>query len=338
MMLATTVLLALHFVITRSHEWKAVRLVTGTPAPVPTPTPQPKPSLLRQPRALTGPLALQTLYGRCFVHREKNYEYVLCPFHNITQRDVSGTTWGTFYGVLGVWDDWIEDGSESAPTSQLYTDGTECGFKRRLAKVHISCGQEARLASVSEPSTCEYALALECPEVCATHVVDTAAVARAKALAANADSSTASRSSSSSPGVAVTPTRSALPSSSAKLVPSIPGSETPTSSSAPLTSRQITASDARAPTNAATAFVLTTQSPSHAAECSSEGDEICACSAIELKEALRVQAALLAELSAKFDSLLKTMASDCVTAKKAEPDMGSVLEPTAAATESPTVS
>jgi hypothetical protein len=201
-----------------------VRLVTGTPAPVPTPTPLPKPSLLRQPRPMTGELALQTLYGRCFPFKERNYEYSFCPFHNITQKDVSAA-WGAFYGVLGVWDDWQDNGGQATPTSQLYSDGTECGFKRRLARVHISCGgSEPRVLSVSEPSTCEYTFQFECPEACSTFVVNTTAVAQAKALAARDAPATPA---SSPPAVSTATTSSAIATASSAQSTTSPTSNVP---------------------------------------------------------------------------------------------------------------
>lgn len=165
--------------------WQPIKIVSGTPAPVPTPVPPAPPALLREPSPLSGPLVLQTLLGRCFTTRGGVYEYRLCPFANVTQKDVSGA-WNAFFGVLGVWDSWLPEGGSGgdvAPT-QLYTDGTPCGFKRRQAKARLVCGDVPRLSSVSEPVTCEYSMELEAPEACAGFQANASELLRVKLYAA----------------------------------------------------------------------------------------------------------------------------------------------------------
>lgn len=48
-------------------------------------------------------------------------------------------------------------------------DGDACHSRSRQSKVELTCGQRNRLAHVSEPSTCEYALTFETPLVCHPH-------------------------------------------------------------------------------------------------------------------------------------------------------------------------
>lgn len=86
----------------------SVKIVNGassTPGAVPTGTPRPPPTLNRQPSEFAGPELLRALKGGCFYATFGIYEYGLCPFLNITQRDTTGA-WNGFYGVLGVWDGW----------------------------------------------------------------------------------------------------------------------------------------------------------------------------------------------------------------------------------------
>ncbi|XP_036016356.1 N-acetylglucosamine-1-phosphotransferase subunit gamma isoform X2 [Mus musculus] len=49
------------------------------------------------------------------------------------------------------------------------TDGDSCHSRSRQSKVELTCGKINRLAHVSEPSTCVYALTFETPLVCHPH-------------------------------------------------------------------------------------------------------------------------------------------------------------------------
>ncbi|KAL0617213.1 N-acetylglucosamine-1-phosphotransferase subunit gamma [Plecturocebus cupreus] len=48
-------------------------------------------------------------------------------------------------------------------------DGDACRSRSRQSKVELTCGKSNRLAHVSEPSTCVYALTFETPLVCHPH-------------------------------------------------------------------------------------------------------------------------------------------------------------------------
>nr|KAF6489539.1 N-acetylglucosamine-1-phosphate transferase subunit gamma [Molossus molossus] len=48
-------------------------------------------------------------------------------------------------------------------------DGDSCHSRSRQSKVELTCGKSNRLAHVSEPSTCVYALTFETPLVCHPH-------------------------------------------------------------------------------------------------------------------------------------------------------------------------
>lgn len=129
------------------------------------------PTLTRQPRVFSGPSSLYSLTHSCFHGELNDYDYVVCPFANVTQRQ-KGSTWSGFWGVLGVWDAWeknkTSDGSEYY-TTQSYTDGTDCGGKARRTSVTLQCSGPWRthaLRGIAEPKTCEYTMTLMCPEAC----------------------------------------------------------------------------------------------------------------------------------------------------------------------------
>jgi hypothetical protein len=133
------------------------------------------PTPLRAPQDAYGPPALLPLAGRCFTIDQERYQYSLCPFFNVTQRDVP-SSWNSFWGLLGVWEGWAAaapaaaggGGGGGARLRGEYTDGTECGtVKRRTVVTHVCSSAGAYvLKGVAEPSTCEYAMTLASPEAC----------------------------------------------------------------------------------------------------------------------------------------------------------------------------
>jgi hypothetical protein len=153
-----------------------MKLVQGTPHPAVTVAPVSGPSTPvphRAADAFAGPHELRALLGRCFGTTHGNYEYQICPFVNVTQREAS-SSWTAFYGILGLWGRWVG----RAPTGtaalvgakQRYDDGTECtGIgRRRHAEVRWECSRTGSysLTDVREPRTCEYELVFTCPEAC----------------------------------------------------------------------------------------------------------------------------------------------------------------------------
>lgn len=97
----------------RSTQFKPGKAVEGTPRPKPTPVPSPTPIIPepeRDPVPRHGPAdLLQELADTCLPLRQGSYKYELCPFRNITQLDVSGTSpWGQapFFGILGLFRGW----------------------------------------------------------------------------------------------------------------------------------------------------------------------------------------------------------------------------------------
>lgn len=96
------------------------------------------------------------------------YKYELCPFHNVTQHEQT-FRWNAYSGILGIWHEWeITNGTF---TGMWMRDGDSCRSQSRQSKVELTCGKSNRLAHVSEPSTCVYALTFETPLVCHPHAL-----------------------------------------------------------------------------------------------------------------------------------------------------------------------
>lgn len=132
---------------------------------------QQAPTAFRVPYKASGPPALLGLRGRCFfvdVAGVKSYEYGICPFANVTQRETGGT-WNAFYGLLGLWDDWVSPQSGAAVIRGRFSDGTDCSGTRRVAVVSFTCSGPAgvyAIKGIAEPKTCEYEFTFACPEAC----------------------------------------------------------------------------------------------------------------------------------------------------------------------------
>ncbi|XP_021107033.1 N-acetylglucosamine-1-phosphotransferase subunit gamma isoform X2 [Heterocephalus glaber] len=128
----------------------------------------------RDPSPLTGPAHLFRLSGKCFSLVESTYKYEFCPFHNVTQHEQT-FRWNAYSGVLGficwclssIWHEW--EITNNTFMGMWMRDGDSCRARSRQSKVELTCGKNNRLAHVSEPSTCVYALTFETPLVCHPH-------------------------------------------------------------------------------------------------------------------------------------------------------------------------
>jgi hypothetical protein len=141
------------------------RVPSAAPSTAPAAYNTKSPTPLRPPADAHGPLALLPLAGRCFSVQQERYEYTICPFFNVTQRDVP-SSWNSFWGLLGLWEGWAPPGGGALRGE--YSDGTDCGaVKRRTVVTHAcSTGGAYVLKGVAEPRTCEYAMTLASPEAC----------------------------------------------------------------------------------------------------------------------------------------------------------------------------
>ncbi|KAI6054224.1 N-acetylglucosamine-1-phosphotransferase subunit gamma isoform X1 [Marmota monax] len=120
----------------------------------------------REPSPLSGPAHLFRLSGKCFSLVESTYKYEFCPFHNVTQHEQT-FRWNAYSGILGIWQEW--EITNNTFTGMWMRDGDSCRSRSRQSKVELTCGKSNRLAHVSEPSTCIYALTFETPLVCHPH-------------------------------------------------------------------------------------------------------------------------------------------------------------------------
>ncbi|XP_069876014.1 N-acetylglucosamine-1-phosphotransferase subunit gamma [Dipodomys merriami] len=120
----------------------------------------------REPSPLSGPAHLFRLSGKCFSLVESTYKYEFCPFHNVTQHEQT-FRWNAYSGILGIWHEW--EISNNTFTGMWMSEGDSCRTRSRQSKVELTCGESNRLAHVSEPSTCVYALTFETPLVCHPH-------------------------------------------------------------------------------------------------------------------------------------------------------------------------
>ena len=159
---------ALHLAALPSAIAVDIKLVHGAPNQTPLPSASLPPVPFRPPKPWSGPPAFEAFAVEplCVTGTSLNYAYTVCPFHNVTQREI--VTYGSgLVFILGIWDAW-----EVTPGplygKQLYTDGNDAGCtKRRAASVSLVCDEAAyTVTGISEPATCEYALTLHCPEAC----------------------------------------------------------------------------------------------------------------------------------------------------------------------------
>eukprot|EP00071_Canis_lupus_P002887 XP_003639173.3 N-acetylglucosamine-1-phosphotransferase subunit gamma [Canis lupus familiaris] len=120
----------------------------------------------REPSPVSGPAHLFRLSGKCFSLVESTYKYEFCPFHNVTQHEQT-FRWNAYSGILGIWHEW--ELSNYTFKAMWMRDGDSCRTRIRQSKVELACGSSHRLAHVSEPSTCVYALTFETPLVCHPH-------------------------------------------------------------------------------------------------------------------------------------------------------------------------
>ncbi|XP_006914045.1 N-acetylglucosamine-1-phosphotransferase subunit gamma isoform X1 [Pteropus alecto] len=120
----------------------------------------------RDPSPVSGPAHLFRLSGKCFSLVESTYKYEFCPFHNVTQHEQT-FRWNAYSGILGIWHEW--EIANNTFRGMWMKDGDSCRSRSRQSKVELTCGKSNRLARVSEPSTCVYALTFETPLVCHPH-------------------------------------------------------------------------------------------------------------------------------------------------------------------------
>ena len=99
---------------------------------------------------------------QCFDTIDGKFTYSVCVMEKVTQRESEGGD-----AELGNFST-IEEDAATGGAVIHYTDGAHCwGINEpRKADVFVTCGQENKVLSATEPSTCYYTFQMESPAAC----------------------------------------------------------------------------------------------------------------------------------------------------------------------------
>lgn len=100
--------------------------------------------------------------GQCFEYTDNEYTYKMCPFDHCSQRSKSGGS----ETRLGSWSNW-ESHNDNKNAAMKFTGGQGCwNGPARSTLVHVHCGTDNVLSTVSEPNKCEYEMHFHTPAAC----------------------------------------------------------------------------------------------------------------------------------------------------------------------------
>jgi protein kinase C substrate 80K-H len=92
-----------------------------------------------------------SMIDKCFEYEDREYIYKMCPFEKTVQKSKSNSGETS----IGTWKGWNEDASKKYNLMH-FDNGQSCwNGPQRSTKVHLSCGIENKVTSVSEPNRCE---------------------------------------------------------------------------------------------------------------------------------------------------------------------------------------
>jgi protein kinase C substrate 80K-H len=118
----------------------------------------------------TGPNnEFMTFFDKCFEYDDKReYIYKLCPFDKTVQKSKNNNGETT----IGHWSRWSDKHDSNDVMSRYmmmhFNEGQACwNGPKRSTNVHLICGKDNQVVSVSEPNRCEYEMKFETPAVCA---------------------------------------------------------------------------------------------------------------------------------------------------------------------------
>jgi N-acetylglucosamine-1-phosphate transferase, gamma subunit len=115
------------------------------------------------PSEYSGPEQFKQLIGKCFEYLNKNYKWIVCPFHNVTQYEIANR-WNPYKGILGIYYEWEITSIDNKFKSMLFINGDDCGSNigKRSTKVTLICNNNnettttPQIFKVNEPTTCKY--------------------------------------------------------------------------------------------------------------------------------------------------------------------------------------
>ena len=125
------------------------------------------------PSEYSGPEQFKQLIGKCFEYLNKNYKWIVCPFHNVTQYEIANR-WNPYKGILGIYYEWEITSRDHKFKSMLFINGDDCGSNigKRSTKVILVCSATTttpQIFKVNEPNTCKYEIEMYTQLACEQH-------------------------------------------------------------------------------------------------------------------------------------------------------------------------